>query len=232
LLKNRQKNRIRSEILILKENFNANCDEIFEKELQLSEIIEIELKEELSQIKNFERLNDEKITPYFLKLAKTPTQSESLETICDDDGVPFDSNAERSSHIHRYYKSLYKKPLQLTNGPDISTEGFLGECSNEPDVINSKISDEEKNNLDRPLSIVELDRAIKNAKKNTAPGADGISNRFILKIGIFSGHRYLSTQINVMTMDDSLIVSGVQTYAEFQKKVTVRKYKIGAPSVF
>jgi hypothetical protein len=155
--KNRQKNRIRSEILILKENFNANCDEIFEKELQLSEIIELELKEELSQIKNFERLNDEKITPYFLKLAKTPTQSESLETICDDDGVPFDSNVERSLHIHRYYKSSYKKPLQLNNGPDISIESFLGECSNEPDVINSKISDEEKNNLDRPLSIVELD---------------------------------------------------------------------------
>ncbi len=71
--------------------------------------------------------------------------------------------------------------MQLNNGPDISIEGFLGECSNEPDVINSKISDEEKNNLDRPLSIVELDRAIKNAKKNTAPGADGISDRFILK---------------------------------------------------
>jgi hypothetical protein len=33
--------------------------------------------------------------------------------------------------------------------------------------------------LDRPLGIEELDRSVKNAKLNSAPGSDGISNRFI-----------------------------------------------------
>jgi hypothetical protein len=135
-IKNTQKNRIRSEIRVLKENYNANCDEIFEKELQLSNIVEIELKEELSQVKNFECLNDEKITPHFLKLAKTLTQSDSLEIICNDNGAPFDSFDERSSHIHRYYKSLYKKSMDFNTGIDSTIENFLGECCTEPDVIN------------------------------------------------------------------------------------------------
>ncbi len=35
--------------------------------------------------------------------------------------------------------------------------------------------------LDRPLGIEELDLSVKKVKKNSAPGGDGISNRFILK---------------------------------------------------
>jgi hypothetical protein len=96
-----------------------------------------------------------------LKLAKTPTQSESLETICDNDGVPFDSNGERSSHIHRYYKSLYKRPLQLNNGPDLSIEDFLGECSNEPDVINSKTVMKKKTVL---IDLLALSNSIMQSK--------------------------------------------------------------------
>jgi hypothetical protein len=89
--KNLQKNKIRTEIKDLKENYSANCDLIFEKERQLSNIVEIELKEELALVKNFERLNDERITPYFLQLAKTPVKSDSLDTLCKDDSAPFDS---------------------------------------------------------------------------------------------------------------------------------------------
>ncbi|MFO0001064.1 MAG: hypothetical protein ACK559_08040, partial [bacterium] len=98
--KNLQKNKIRTEIKDLKENYSANCDLIFEKEQQLSNIVEIELKEELALVKNFERLNDERITPYFLQLAKTPVKSDSLDTLCKDDSSPFENVSERNSHIH------------------------------------------------------------------------------------------------------------------------------------
>jgi hypothetical protein len=82
----------------LKENYNGNCNLIFEKEQQLSNIVEIELKEELSLVKKFERLNDEKITPYFLQLAKTPVKSDSLDALCKENGSPFDDISDRNSH--------------------------------------------------------------------------------------------------------------------------------------
>jgi len=157
--KNTYKNRLRTEISALKENYAGNCDLIFEKELQLANIIELELKEELSLIKNFERLNDEKITPHFLKLAKTPTVMDSIDSICDINNEPFETSEHRHSHIHSYYSTLYKKPQAGAN--NFSIEEFLGECASEPEVLNSKISDEEKILLDRPLGIEELDTAVK-----------------------------------------------------------------------
>ncbi len=79
--KNIQKNQIPTEFKNLKENYIQNSNLIFEKERQLSDIISLEFKEELTLIKNFERLNDERITPYFLRLAKTSSNSDSLESI-------------------------------------------------------------------------------------------------------------------------------------------------------
>ncbi len=133
-------------------------------------------------IKNFERLNDEKITPYFLNLAKTPVKTDTLEIISDDNSQPFANSDLRNSHIHRYYQDLYKKPVQNNLGrQDFSIEDFLGDCATHPDILSSKLNEEEKNLLDRPLGIEELDLAVKKIKINSAPGGDGISNRFITK---------------------------------------------------
>jgi hypothetical protein len=77
---------------------------------------------------------------------------------------------------------LYKLPdNNQVPAQNFNIENFLGECADHPDIVNSKINENEKNILDRPLGIEELDRSIKKAKKNTSPGGDGISNRFIEK---------------------------------------------------
>ncbi len=166
----------------MKENYSENCNLIFEKEQQLSNIVEIELKEELSLVKKFERLNDERITPSFLQLAKTPAKSDSLDALCKDDGSTFEDISDRNSHIHKYYKDLYKLPgNNIAPNQNFKIEDFLGECADHPDIVNSKINENEKNTFDRPLGIEELDRSIKKAKKNTSPGGVGISNRFIEK---------------------------------------------------
>jgi len=185
-IKNQRKNRIRKDIKLLKENYANNSNEIFEKESELSNLIDIELKEELSLIKNFERLNDEKITPYFLNLAKTPQKNESIDTICDDNGIVFDEPEMRNNHIHSYYRDLYKKPNRvpdpnIVDRDNLSIEEFLGDAANHPEVLKSKLNENEKNFLDRPLGIDELDFSVKKVKKNSAPGGDGISNRFIQK---------------------------------------------------
>jgi hypothetical protein len=48
-------------------------------------------------------------------------------------------------------------------------------------VTESKLSDREKLTLDSELTIYELDKAISQSNKRSAPGTDGISNRFIAK---------------------------------------------------
>jgi hypothetical protein len=176
--KNAQKKSLRDRIQDLKLDYNVNKDQIFNLECQLSTIIDLELKDELSLIKNFERLNDEKITPYFLQLAKKPDSSESLNCLKDENNAIFESDELREDHLVSYYRDLYKTPVQLqVTNPTI--ENFLEEVAQHPEVENSKLNEEEKNFLDRPLTIGELDNSVKKCRINSAPVIDGISNRFI-----------------------------------------------------
>jgi exonuclease III len=68
--KNFRKKVLRERIEQLKKNNLDNLDEIFRQERLLDQLIEEELRVELSKYKNFERLNQEKITPHFLNMAK------------------------------------------------------------------------------------------------------------------------------------------------------------------
>ena len=179
-LLNIKKTKIKKQLLDLKRNYSENSHEIKMGELELSHILDDELKKELSLVKNFERLNDEKITPYFLNLAKKPGHSKTLETIKDGGGGELANKMERSTYITDFYKELYKKE-PVNNGAGLSIEEYLGDCCNHPVVINSKLTEDEKQELDRPFSIDELDNSLKLSKVNTAPGIDGISNRFIKK---------------------------------------------------
>jgi hypothetical protein len=62
-------------ISTLKENFNANSGEILRLERELNNLIEQDLLEDILKMKHFDSLNNEKITPYFLSLAKRPHNS-------------------------------------------------------------------------------------------------------------------------------------------------------------
>jgi hypothetical protein len=73
-------------------------------------------------------------------------------------------------------------------------------------VSNSKLSEEEKKFLDRPLSIHELDESVNNLNLKFAPGIDGVSNRFIFKFwALFREplHRYARTGIEKGVLTDT-----------------------------
>ena len=86
--------------------------------------------------------------PYFLNLAKNPQKNESIDMICDDNGLVFDEPEMRNNHIHSYYRDLYKKPNRI---PDPTTvdmasstiEKFLGDTANDPEVLKSKLNENE-----------------------------------------------------------------------------------------
>ncbi len=161
----------------LTKEYHANSAEILRTERDLNKITEDGMREEVLRMRNFEQLNTEKITPYFLSLAKKPHNSESLLDIRRNDGEAFDNSSERDNYIRSYFADTYKK------GPDIVTDQsinhFLGDVAEHPDVLSSKLSPDERDSLERELTIDESDKALNKAKLSSSPGIDTISNRFM-----------------------------------------------------
>jgi hypothetical protein len=61
-------------------------------------------------------------------------------------------------------------------------EDFLGpEICNSNIVRDSKLTQGEKNWLDRPLTMAELDISVKKGKTRSASGSDGFTNQLIIK---------------------------------------------------
>jgi exonuclease III len=177
--KNFRKKVLRERIELLKKNTRENMDEILRQERLLDRLIEEELKIDLSKYKNFERLNQEKITPHFLNLARLDSsQNISLDSVCDDEEQEFQSNNERYEYVTQFYENLYKKPNIPEPGPDC-VRAFLGDIADHPAVLESKLNENEKIDLDTDLTVEEFDKAVEQIKLNSSPGIDGISNKFI-----------------------------------------------------
>ena len=176
---NKLKTSLTSSIKILKQNFNANNLEILTLERRLSAITESELRSELLKLKNFERLNNEKITPHFLKIAKSSKPDDSLDSLCDDGGQHFTNDSDRSEHITSYYENIYKKdPNEIAATPeDIII--FLEDTANHNTVNNAKLTEAEKITLESPLTLMELEKSMSESNIASAPGSDGISTKFI-----------------------------------------------------
>jgi hypothetical protein len=72
-----------------KKNYEENQQEINRLEKELNAQIEQDLKIALEKYKNFERLNHEKITPYFMKLVRQDSsQNGTLGEICTTMAYP------------------------------------------------------------------------------------------------------------------------------------------------
>ena len=107
---------------------------------------------------------------------------ERLLDICDIDGKHFSDKKENEKYIVSYFKNIYTKPSTEPENLEGCIEDFLGPVIlDHPVVKNSILTAQEKNRLDRPFDILELDEAIKKANLHSAAGIDGLSTRFIAK---------------------------------------------------
>jgi hypothetical protein len=118
-----------------------------------------------------------------MSLVKNSSRGESPTLIKNENGLDFNSLDELSSHVEDYYRGIYRKDPNVVETNSVTQiENFLGpEVSNRPEVANSKLSEEEKNDLESPLTLQELEKSINSANMKSAPGSNGISNRFIKK---------------------------------------------------
>ncbi len=97
-----------------------------------------------------------------MSLVKNSSKGESPTLIKNENGLDFKSLEELSSHVEDYYKGIYRKDRNaIETNSVIQIENFLGpEASNRPEVANSKLSEEEKNELESPLTLHELEKSI------------------------------------------------------------------------
>ena len=126
-------------------------------------------------------LEGERISKTFCDLAKGAKNNESLNIIEGPGGKIFNSVAERSQYISRYYQDIYKFTEQTG-----TLEEFLGpEILNSDCVNDSKLNEAEKLSLDAEITLEEMDNVIKSRKKGTSPGPDGWTYQGLRKIWEF-----------------------------------------------
>jgi hypothetical protein len=174
-IKNARKLRLTNNIKDLKERFNANSREILILERELSNMEENERKVELEHYRLFSTLNAERITPYFMSLVKNTKQAQTTNDILDNEGNAFSNSEKLSDFVGKYYKEVHKINNMRVPCDRERLEEFLGDVKNNPELIGSKLTEQERVNLESPLTVDELDNAINQCNMQSAPGADGFS---------------------------------------------------------
>ena len=178
---NSKKAALNSQINSLRDDFQINSARISELQAELNAMVDLEVREKIKSMKIFEGLHSEKPSPMFLCLAKSRNNGK-LSQLRRDNGEKFASSEECSEHIVSFYEQLYKKSpnedLDYTN----VIENFLGEeIASSRLVTSSKLTPAERESLESPLTLEDLDNSLKKANFRSAPGADGFSNILIKK---------------------------------------------------
>jgi hypothetical protein len=137
----------------LKNTATINHTLLSEYELKLREMNELKINAVLESNPNFCQLNSERITPFFLKMAKGSQLGGSMWDIRDPDGEPFGSILTQKTFIRDHFANSYKKPLHELENLIGCIENFLGpEIVNHPLTRNLKLSEAERNRLDLELT--------------------------------------------------------------------------------
>jgi exonuclease III len=172
----------------LKLNYRENAEEIFELESKLNKILHSELICELEKYQLFEQVNSEKISPFYLKLAKSGKPSKKLSDLKKNDGCNFENEGELKKFVFDYYAGLYKKNENNANIYNGCIRDFLGEdIYNHPIVQDSILTLQEREMLEAPLTSQELEKAVKESNKKSSVGIDGIGYPFIIQFWEFLG---------------------------------------------
>ena len=103
-------------------------------------------------------------TKYFFGLEKLKYKAKCASTIITDDGRKITNFNEILKEQHQYYQELYKKDLDVTF-----------QLVNDTDI---RISEEQRVEIDRPITKEEMGLALKQMSNGKCPGIDGLSVDF------------------------------------------------------
>jgi hypothetical protein len=171
-------------VRLRKDGYEVNYERIIALEKNLNDASERYVLDRLSNFVKTDLLNAEKMTPRFLKIAES-FNSDDQSVIKDNNGTAFPDEKSRNEHITNFYRDLYKMPVGARTNFENCIENFLGELTNHPVITGCMLSEEERDSLERAVTVEELDEAVEGVNLNSAPGIDGVSNRYIKKFWVF-----------------------------------------------
>jgi len=136
------------------------------------------LKQRAGKFRDFFDKNVEKGTKAFCRLGKNYTKGDNLDRIKMQNGGDFSNDKDRINHIRDFWSDIYKKRLDRL----IKIEDFLTvELSRSERVSARKLTEDEKESIDGPVSMEELEKSLKMSNMNSACGWDGLSYRVLAK---------------------------------------------------
>ena len=128
--KGAKKLKILDRIAAMKKDPNHNQAALSIAERELDKIIDQEVRIAVEKSPLFDHINNEKMSPLFLKLAKSCNSEYRLNDIVGSDGVIFNCEADRKEYIVSYFEKIYKKPDYTPDNVAGIIENFLG-----PDIL-------------------------------------------------------------------------------------------------
>jgi Reverse transcriptase (RNA-dependent DNA polymerase) len=200
-----RKTNILSELKTLKVNYQQNFDHIADLERLLTSINDMEIRSKLENFGNFDIINNEKMTPFFLKLCKGNFAQSDIDEICDDSGSEFEDPEARNEFIYNYFAQVYRLPAGARNNFEGCIQD-LGDLADHPLVTACKLTEAVSQALDAHLSIEELDRSVNECELNSAGGPDGFNNKFVKKfwpVLRIPVHKYAETCFRKRILTDS-----------------------------
>ena len=123
----------------------------------------------------------EKPSKYFLNLENKNRVNKNINEIKKEDDTIIRDQDMILKELKNFYETLYEEK-ETQNINDYN-----------PDIMPSKISDDERNALEEPITKIELDNALSKMKNNKSPGLDGYSPEFFKRFWPQLGDLFLES---------------------------------------
>ena len=165
-----------AEIKILEERNNPSLHSLTEKQ---HEIRKERLRGSLIRSRSKWIDEGEKPTKYFCNLETRNHVSKIIPRLTLDDGSDVTTQTEILTEVERFYKSLYQKNKDEIIDYDLNN------------VINAnidKLSNSDRDSLERKITVDEAAITLKNMSYNKSPGSDGFTTEFFKMFWKDLGH--------------------------------------------
>ncbi|CAH1233576.1 Hypp797 [Branchiostoma lanceolatum] len=122
-----------------------------------------------SRVQNVEK--DEKPTRFFFSKERKRGEKKMVRELRKADGTVVSSREDILDTYHDFYENLYgAEPI------DIEDRAYF------LDQLENRLPEEDRSHLDRPLSLEELEKALKEMQNGKTPGSDGLPKEFYTRV--------------------------------------------------
>ena len=141
----------------------------------------------------------EKPSKFFLNLENKNKVNKNISEIELDNGRTITNQQEILSNLKKFYENLYQR----------QTPPYNHNIQEDPLLFPKTLTNQEKLDLETPITKTELDEALKNMNNNKSPGLDGYSAEFFKTFWRQLGDFFLDC-INQCFQDNQLTNSQLQ----------------------